>query len=110
MKLTLSDQLMQFVRMLQGALFPVLEEELGALTEKHRQVVAVLNLIHIEALIVSYSGGVGRPRKDRRAIARAFVAKAVYNLSATRQLLDRLSCDVALRPIRGVGEPAGDSP
>ena len=57
MKLTLSDQLKQFVRMLQGALFPVLEEELGALTEKHRQVVAVLNLIHIEALIASCPAG-----------------------------------------------------
>jgi len=44
---------------------------------------------------------VGRPAKDRQAIARAFVAKAVYNMSTTRQLLERLSSDVALRRICG---------
>jgi hypothetical protein len=101
MKLTLPEQLKQFVRVLQGALFPVLEEELGPLTEKPRQVVAVLNRIRIEALVAFYCGGVGRPPKDRRAIARAFVAKAVYNLSTTRQLLERLVCDVRLRRICG---------
>jgi hypothetical protein len=81
MKLTLADQLMQFVRVLQVALFPMLQEELGPLTEKHRQLVAVLNMIRIEALIAGSCGGVGRPLKDRRAIARAFVAKAVYNFA-----------------------------
>ena len=77
MNLTLSDQLKQFVRVLQGALFPTLEEELGPLTEKHRQVVAVLNMIRLEALIASPGGGVGRPLKDRRAIARASLCVCV---------------------------------
>jgi hypothetical protein len=38
MNLTLPDQLKQFLRVLQGALFPTLQEELGPLTEKHQQV------------------------------------------------------------------------
>jgi hypothetical protein len=101
MKLTLPEQLMQFARIMQGALFPTLQEELGPLTEQHRQVVAVLSLIRIEALITAVCGGIGRPMKDRRAIARAFVAKAVYNMSTTRQLLERLACDLALRRICG---------
>jgi hypothetical protein len=101
MKLTLSDQLTQFMRVLQGALFPTLQEELGPLTEKHRQLVAVLGMIRIEGSIAGSAGGVGRPAKDRRAMARAFVAKAVYNMSTTRQLLERLSADVALRRICG---------
>lgn len=101
MKLTLSDQLKQFMRVLQGALFPTLQEELGSLTEKHRQLVAVLSMIRIEGLIAGWAGGVGRPAKDRRAMARAFVAKAVYNMSTTRQLLERLAADVALRRICG---------
>ena len=63
--------------------------------------VAVLDMVHLEAFIASSSGGVGRPLKDRRAIARAFVAKAVYNLSTTRQLLERLVCDTTLRRIGG---------
>src|SRR6266542_3450237 len=101
MKLTICDQLMQFARVLQGALFPTLQEELGTLTEKHRQVVAVLGMIRIEGLVAGMAGGVGRPAKDRRAIPRAFVAKAVYNMSTTRQLLERLSADIALRRICG---------
>ena len=101
MKLTLFDQLKQFLRVLQGELFPALEEELGPLTDKHQLVVKVLNLIQLEGCIGSWTRGVGRPVKDRRAIARAFVAKAVYNMSTTRQLLERLLCDVALRRICG---------
>ena len=101
MKLTLFEQLKQFLRVLQGSLFPVLEEELGSLAENHQQLVTVLNMLRLEALIPGWSGGVGRPAKDRQAIARAFVAKAVYNLSTTRQLLDRLQADVVLRRICG---------
>lgn len=101
MKLTLADQLMQFTRVLQGFLFPALQEELGPLTEKHRQLIAVLEMIRIETFIACSLGGVGRPAKDRRAITRAFVAKAVYNMSTTRQLLERLACDTTLRRICG---------
>jgi len=63
--------------------------------------VLVLSLIQIEAMVASWSGGVGRPAKDRRAMARSFVAKAVFNMSTTRQLLDRLSVDISLRRICG---------
>jgi Transposase DDE domain/Transposase domain (DUF772) len=101
MKLTIADHLKQFMRVMQGALFPALQEELGPLTEKHRQLVALLNMVHIEALIASVRGCVGRPAKDRRAIARAFVAKAVCNMSTTRQLLERLAVDTTLRRICG---------
>ena len=101
MKLTLSGQLTQFMRVMQGALFPALQEELEPLTEKHRQLVALLNMVRIEVLIGCWRGGVGRPEKDRRAIARAFVAKAVWNMSTTRQLLERLAVDAALRRICG---------
>ena len=41
------------------------------------------------------------PPKDRTAIARAFVAKVVYNKPTTRALLDRLATDSALRRICG---------
>jgi hypothetical protein len=73
---------------MQCVLFPTLEEELGPLTPKHQRIVAVLNLIDIDAQVPAASNGPGRPPKDRRAIASAFVAKAVFNLSNTRQLLD----------------------
>ena len=56
MKLTLTDQLTQFMRVMQGALFPALQEELEPLTEKHRQLVALLNMLRIEVLIGCWQG------------------------------------------------------
>ena len=101
MQLTVSGLLNQFQRIMQGVLFPALQEQLGPWSDKHRQLAAVLSMIEIEALVGSWSGGVGRPARHRRAMARAFVAKAVFNLNATRQLLDRLSVDVSLRRLCG---------
>jgi hypothetical protein len=102
MQLTVSGMLNQFHRILQGVLFPALDEQLGPLSDKHRQRAAVLSMIEIEGLVASWPGGVGRPARHRRAIARAFVAKAVFHLNATRQLLDRLSIDVSLRRMRSL--------
>ena len=101
MQLTLSGQLKQFLRVMQGCLFPKLEEQLGPLTDKVRQLIAVLELVQIEAMVGPWCGGVGRPALHERAIARAFVAKAVFNLNHTRQLLDRLHNDPCLRRICG---------
>ncbi|MHB8303552.1 MAG: hypothetical protein ACYDC6_12050, partial [Acidobacteriaceae bacterium] len=69
-----SGFLNQFQRIMQGVLFPALQQQLGPLTDKHRQLVAVLGLIQIEALVGSWPGGVGRPAKHRRAMACSFVA------------------------------------
>jgi hypothetical protein len=91
----------QYGRILQQWLFPRLEEELGPLTDRHQQVVTVLGLADIEAAVASRGRQVGRPQHDRRAIARAFVAKAVYNLPTTRALIDRLKADRSLRRICG---------
>ena len=46
-------------------------------------------------------GAVGRPAKDRLAIANAFVAKAIYGFSLTTQLLEALAKDAQLRRICG---------
>ncbi len=101
MQITVPGLLNQFHRIMQGVLFPALQEQLGPLSDKHQQLVLVLGLIQIEAMVASWPGGVGRPARHRRAMARAFVAKAVFNLNATRQFLDRLSVDVSLRRICG---------
>jgi hypothetical protein len=101
MQITVSGLLNQFHRIMQGVLFPALQEQLGPLSDKHRQLAAVLGMIEIESLVGAWRGGVGRPARHRRAMARSFVAKAVFNLNATRQLLDRLSVDVCLRRLCG---------
>ena len=86
---------------IQHALFPQLEHVLGPLTGKQQQLVQTLEVIRIEHLIPRYCRMPGRPPKDRAAMARALVAKAVYDLPTTRMLLDRLDTDVVLRRICG---------
>ena len=78
---------------IQGVLFPHLEEAFGGpLTEKQRQLVAVLEVVRIEEHVPPASFQVwGRKRKDRRAIARAFVVKAVYNQATTELLVRALT-------------------
>ncbi len=74
----------------QTTVFPDLQEELGECTKKQQQVIEVLEMVQLEAHFPYVGRGPGRPQKDRCAIARAFVAKAVYNMATTEILLDRL--------------------
>jgi len=103
----LAGTLSQFWLTVQGTLFPWLAAELGELSQKQKQVVAILELLNIESFIRTSVGYAGRPQEDRRAIARAFVAKAVYNLETTRQLLERLASDVTLRRLCGWERQSG---
>ena len=101
MKLTLRQQITQFAQVLQTKLFPVLQEEIGELTEPAKRLVASLEMIPLARFVPSTGGWVGRPLKDRLAIASAFVAKAIYGFGLTRQLLDALQRDAQLRRICG---------
>jgi hypothetical protein len=98
----LAGTLSQFWLTVQGSLFPWLAAELGELSAKQQQLVKILELVQIEHFLKGQqAGALGRPLEDRQAIARAFVAKAVYNLETTRQLLDRLGSDETLRRLCG---------
>ncbi len=101
MKLNLRQQITQFAHVLQTGLFPVLNEELGELTAPARRLVATLEMIPLARFVPASRGWIGRPSKDRLAIASAFVAKAVYGFGLTRQLLDALASDSQLRRICG---------
>ena len=87
--------------LLQGKLFPMIEEEFGLTTDKHQELVTVIDFARVEELVANYHGSVGRPQACRISIACAFLAKAVYNLPTTRALLDRLLCDHVLRRLCG---------
>ncbi len=101
----LAGTLSQFWLTVQGTLFPWLAAELGELSAKQKQLVQVLELVQIEGFLKGAARGLGRPVEDRQAIARAFIAKAIYNLETTRQLLDRLASDVTLRRLCGWERP-----
>lgn len=89
-----------FGPILQNRLFPALREELGPLGHHQEQFVRALALLQLDGF-VAVRRGRGRPGHDRASLARAFLAKAVFNLPTTRALLDRLHSDVVLRRLCG---------
>jgi len=94
----------------QEVLFPFLEKEIEEpLTKKLRQLVSTLELIRIEEEIRVPKYWHGQFPRNRHQIARAFIAKAVYNMDTTRALIDRLEISPALRRICG-WEKACDVP
>lgn len=101
MQSTPGERLLQFSHVLQTVLFDRLEVELGPLSEKARLLVAVVSALPLSRYVAAARGWVGRPSKDRQSLATAFLAKAVYGLETTRQMLERLRTDRQLRCLCG---------
>ena len=87
----------------QGKLFGRLEQCLEVkLTAKQRRLVAILEIVRIEEHVSSqFAKRIGRPPRDRRALARAFVVKAFYNLPQTAMLIELLRTDATLLALCG---------
>jgi hypothetical protein len=86
---------------IQSFLFPWLREEIEPMTELLGRLVTILDVIGLESFVPAPPRGVGRPPEDRRALARAFVAKAVLGISTTSALIERLAVDKSLRRLLG---------
>jgi hypothetical protein len=86
---------------IQASLFPVLETEIPNLTPAQKEFAAILDLIEIDKHVPARWWSRGRPNKDRKAIARAFIAKTVFNFARTSQLLDYLHANASLRRLCG---------
>ncbi len=84
-------------RRFQGELPPSLAGEVGPLGVRHTKSVAVLDLVEGGRHVHYSHRGVGNPPADRRALARAFVAKAVWDMPTTVVPVDRLLYDPTLR-------------
>ena len=91
--MSLREMLSDYWYAFQQELFPRLEGELGPMGERYELFVAVLELVRVEALLPYFRGQVGRPEEDRAALARAFIAKAVFDIPTTRGLIERLEVD-----------------
>ncbi len=105
LKQTLSRHWFRFQR----ELFPWLEEALGPLDERYERLVRVVELVRVEEWLPYSRGWRGRPLKDRAALARAFLAKAVLDVPTTRGLVERLRTEPTLRRLCG-WEAAGGVP
>ena len=97
---------MQFISRLwdsiQTFLFPYLEEELGPLSEKEQKFVRVCELCDLSRLIEPYNWkGFGRKPSSRLAIAKAFIAKMVFNCANTRVMIDHIRQSPSLRRLCG---------
>ena len=74
---------------IQAWLFPVLEDELGELDDRHREFVAVCEICSPRQHLAAYRWvGNGCPPKDRLALCKAFIAKAVWDFPTTGALID----------------------
>ena len=89
MQLSSPALMTQFGNLLQGQLFPVIESATGPLSKHGRLLISIVSMVPLGRFTGKRSR-TGRPPRDRQSLATAFLAKAVYNLTTTRQLLDRL--------------------
>ena len=87
----------------QVCLFPRLESVLEEpITEKLKRFIRIVDVVGIEKYVASpFVQWMGRKQSDRRPIARAFLAKAVYNLPTTELLLEMLQLQPTLRRLCG---------
>ena len=99
-----SGDLAKIWHRIQVCLLPGVEESLqDELTRRLRRLVSVLEIVRVEQEPVCNPPQQhrGRPRKERGPIARALVAKALYNLPHTDLLIEMLHLQPSLRRICG---------
>ncbi|HOO52504.1 MAG TPA: transposase [Alphaproteobacteria bacterium] len=76
---------------IQTKLFPWLEQELDPLSDKEREFVQVVSLLDLPSHMKEFSWrGLGRKKKSRINMAKAFVAKSVYKFETTDILIEYL--------------------
>jgi hypothetical protein len=100
----LKERISWLMGTVQQSLFPHLDECLSVpLTEREKHLVKILELIQIEKFVpvTASRQWLGRPIKEREAIARAFIAKAVVNYQHTSSLRNALLSTPNLRVICG---------
>ena len=86
---------------IEQTLFPQLKESvrIEELSTKESKLIKILDFAEIEKHITVVT--ITNTPKDREEIARAFIAKSVYNMQTTRDLIDRLHIDRTLRILCG---------
>ncbi len=87
------------VKNIENSLLPDLQENLGQLSTKEQKLIKILDFAEIEKHVRTTSKI--NPPKDREQMARAFIAKLVYNFQTSRDLIDRFHIDRTLRVLCG---------
>lgn len=95
---------------IQRQLFPAWEAEVGVLSAKEQQFVRIVALVEVERFMAPYRWKwLGRKPEDRLPMAKAFIAKAVWNFPTSRALMDYAQRCPSLRRLCG-WDSAGEIP
>lgn len=87
---------------IQRQLFPAWEAEVGILSEKEQEFVRILALAEVERFMTPYHWKwLGRKPEDRLPIAKAFIAKTVWNFPTSRAMMDYVAQCPTLRRLCG---------
>jgi transposase len=104
MPMKLKDKISWLMGRVQKSLFPHLDECFDTLmTEQEQRLVSILEIVQVEKYVSKSATSHWRGRKplDRQAMARAFVAKTLYRLPTTIDLIRALQATRNLRRICG---------
>ena len=85
----------------QRELFPEIQDAVGPLLKNHQRFVMALGIICPEDFTLRISQRDGRPLCDRINLVRAFIAKAIWDIPTTRDLVERLKVDRQMRNLCG---------
>ena len=89
---------------LQRTLFPQIEAQLGPLSSMEQEFVRIVEFCNLDQLIAHAQyqwSGVGRKPASRLSLAKAFIAKMVWNLPTTEALISMLESAPSLRRLCG---------
>ena len=86
----------------QQELFPRMDAVLGPVAGRYKKLLLALEMVSVERLLPSVPDRMpGRPLKHRATLARAFLAKMVFDISTTTALVERVRSDATLRRLCG---------
>jgi len=87
---------------IQKWLLPVLEDELGELTEKQKEFIRVVEAIDLVKYLGAFQWkGLGRKRSSRLSLLKAFVAKSVFGYQNTKIMIENLNGNPTIRRLCG---------
>jgi len=88
---------------IQSRLFPMVEEEIGELTEKQQEFLRIIELVKPSRFIDGILSwcGLGRRLKSREKMLRAYFLKSVYDLPTSKVLIENLKGNSTWRQLCG---------
>ena len=87
---------------IQNWLLPVLEDEIGELTEKQKEFIRVVEAIDLLKYLSAFEWkGIGRKRDSRLSLLKACVAKSVFGYQNTKIMIENITGNPTIRRLCG---------